>query len=245
MQLLHRKRSGIEPTEHGRTFYRHAQRITRQLDDLPKVLLQKGVELSGRVAVGLPASTALRFAAPLLERVSDCYPGVGLGLFDELSGNLRRGIDSGRLDLAVMVSDDDAHMLQSVALMEEELLFVASCSAHALTKMPVADLVQERLALPSLPHGVRLLVEGAVGATGAKLPPPAFEANSMAIMLHCVRRRLANSVMPWAAVEAEVAAGALSAIPFEPKLSRKVHVCNSADEPLSPAAQAVRYCCFK
>lgn len=239
VRLLHRKRSGVGLSEHGRTFYAHAQRIVRQLDELPQIMRQATGGITGRVAIGLPASTALRFAAPLLDAAAEVCPGVGLELFDEPSGNLRRGIESGRLDLAVMVSDEDAHGLQAIALMDEELFFVAAPGTALPVAMPVADLASQRLALPSQNQGVRQLVEQAVRAAGVELPVPAVQANSLGIMLHSAERGLAASILPWTAVQDRVAAGTLQAVPLVPALSRRVRVCSAPEQPLSAAGDAV------
>lgn len=240
VQLLHRKRSGVELTEHGHVFYRHAQRIVRQLDDLPGVVRQVGEEITGRVAVGLPASSALRFASALLDEAAQQYPGIALELFDEPSGNLRRGVDSGRLDLAIMVTEEDARLMDAVPLMEEELFFVASASTVLPNKMPIAQVARQRMALPSLHHGVRSLVDNAVRAAGSELPAPAVEANSLGIILYSVQRGLGHSILPWVSVEEKVTSGALRAVPLDPPLCRTVQACCSSEEVLSPAVAAIR-----
>jgi LysR family nitrogen assimilation transcriptional regulator len=239
-QLLHRKHSGVEMTEQGRAFYRHAQRILKELDDLPNIVNQAASDLTGRVAVGLPQSTALRYAVPLLEAVSREHPGIALELFDEISGNLLRGVDSGRLDLAVMVNDRDARLLDAVPLMEEELRFVAAAGRPLPETVRVIDLAQQTLALPGMHHGVRSLVEDAVRMAGAELPSPAIEANSMSIMLWAVESGRACSIMPWGAVSAQLAAGTLQSVPLSPRLARKVYVCSARQGAPSLAAAAVK-----
>lgn len=238
--LLHRKHTGVEMTEQGRAFYRHAQRILKELDDLPNIVNQAASELSGRVAVGLPQSTALRYAKPLLDAVAREHPGIALELFDEISGNLLRGVDSGRLDLAVIVNDRDARLLDAVPLMEEELLFVAPADRPLPQALPVIDLVQQALALPGMHHGVRSLVEDAVRMAGGVLPAPAIEANSMSVMLWAVESGRACSIMPWGAVNDQLAAGTLKSARLSPPLSRKVYVCSARQCVPSLAAAAVK-----
>jgi len=48
------------------------------------------------------------------------------------------------------------------------------------------------------------------------------------------------SVLPWGAVCDGIVAGTIRAIPLEPRLSRRVHVCFSKDSQLSLAGHAVR-----
>jgi len=238
--LLRRKHSGVEVTECGRTFYRHAQRILKDIEDLPNVVQEAGSELVGSIAVGLPQSTALHYAMPLLEAVAQRHPGVRLELFDEISGNLLRGLESGRMDVAVIVSDQDAALLDSVPLMEEELFFVAGTTMKLPAVVHVGDLGGYRMALPGRHHGVRSLVEEAVRSAGAVLPLPAVEANSVSIMLRSLETGAACSIMPWGAIDRLLANGSVHAVPLSPCLSRKVYVSSTRGESLSLAAVAVK-----
>lgn len=239
-QLLHRKPSGVEMSDAGRAFYREAQRIVKALDDLPGNVRKIGLEVTGRVSVGLPQSTALRYAMPLLESVGRLHRGITLELFDEPSGHLLMGLDSGRLDVAVMVNDDDWDLLDATLLMNEELFFVAPPAAVLPSAMPVSELCRHRLALPGLHHGVRALVEGAVRAGGGELPAPAIEANSIGIMLRAVETGLAASIQPWGAVADRLDAGTVQAVPLTPRLWRKVRVCTARDAAPSKAVTEVR-----
>lgn len=241
--LLHRLRTGVQPTEQGLAFYSHAQRILKLIDDSGNVVGAPQGQLRGTVSVGLPQSTTAMYAMPLLQAVAQHHPGIELELFDEISGNLLRGVDSGRLDIAVMVNDPDAALLDAVPLLDEELFFVsggANAPAARKDAMPVAQLAQLPLALPGMHHGVRGLVEDAVRAAGATLPRPAVVANSMSIMRRAVEEGGASSVMPWGAVCDGIRAGTIRALPLAPRLSRRVHVCCARGAQLSLAGQAVR-----
>lgn len=238
--LLHRRHHGVQVTEQGQAFYSQAQRILKQIDDLPNVVNRSAAQLRGTVTVGLPQSTASQYAMPLMEALRERHAGVSLELFDEISGNLMRGIHSGRMDIAVIVSDDDALLANATALMNEELFLVTSAGNDVGPKIPVASLATMPLALPGIDHGVRALVESAVRVHGAVLPTPAIVANSMSIMRRAVESGAVCSVMPWAAICDEIRAGTMRAVPLEPRLSRRVHVCWSKDAGLSLAARAVR-----
>lgn len=238
--LLHRRHNGVQVTQQGQAFYSHAQRILKAIDDLPNVVSESATQLRGTVTVGLPQSTASQYGIPLLDEARKRYAGVGLELFDEISGNLMRGINSGHIDIAVIVSDEDALLANSTPLMDEELFLVTSTRSGIGQKVAVADLAMMPLALPGLHHGVRALVENSVRAHGAVLPTPAVVANSMSIMRRTIESGQANGVMPWAAMCDEIHAGTVRAIALEPRLSRRVHVCWSKDAALSLAAVAIR-----
>jgi LysR family transcriptional regulator, nitrogen assimilation regulatory protein len=238
--LLHRRYNGVQVTEQGQAFYSQAQRILKDIDDLPNVVANSAAHLRGTVAVGLPQSTAVHFAMPLLAALAQRHPGVGLEFFDEISGNLLHGLNSGRVDIAVIVNDEAAKLTHATLLMEEDLFLVSADASALENPLPVDRLATLRLTLPSLHQGVRGVVEDAVRAAGAVLPVPAVVANSMSIMRRAIESEGLCGVMPWGAVCDEIRAGALHAIPMLPRLSRRVYVCSSRDAELSLAARAVR-----
>jgi len=238
--LLHRRHNGVQVTEQGQAFYSQAQRILKQIDDLPNVVNMSATQLRGTVAVGLPQSTASQYAMPLIAELSKRHAGIGLELFDEISGNLMRGINSGGLDIAVIVSDEDALIANAIPLMDEELFCITSATNDIGQSVPMTRLAEMPLTLPGMHHGVRALVEKAVRAHGAVLPTPSIVANSMNIMRKAVEAGAVASVLPWGAVCDGIVAGTIRAIPLEPRLSRRVHVCFSKDSQLSLAGHAVR-----
>lgn len=238
--LLHRRHNGVQMTEQGQAFYSHAQRILKEIDDLPNVVNMSATQLRGTVAVGLPQSTASQYAMPLIAELGKRHSGIGLELFDEISGNLLRGINSGRLDIAVIVSDEDALVANAIPLMDEELFCITSIHNDIGESLPVERLAEMALTLPGMHHGVRALVENAVRAHGAVLPTPTIVANSISIMRKAIDTCSVSSVLPWGAVSEGILAGTIRAIPLEPRMSRRVHVCVSKDSQLSLAGCAVR-----
>ncbi|MES2938589.1 MAG: LysR substrate-binding domain-containing protein [Pseudomonadota bacterium] len=239
--LLVRRSTGVHMTEQGEVFYRHAQRILRELADVAGAVQQAGSQPCGSVALGLPQSTASHYAMPLLAALRAQHPGIEVEFFDEISGNLLQGVSSGRLDLAVLVNDEHAALLQAEPLLEETLYLVSRPElAPAQATVPLASLAQYPLALPGHTQGVRDLLERALQAQGASLPPPRVLANSMSIMRQAALAGLAHCVMPWAAIHEDLARGTLKATPTEPPLSRRAHLCAARDAALTLAGQAVR-----
>jgi len=239
--LLLREPRGVRLTEPGQAFYRHAQRLLRQVDDTAAAVRQCAAQPAGTVSVGLPLSTAAQYALPLLGAVRERHPGIEIEFFDEISGNLLRGLDSGRLDIAVLVNDDDARLVPGVALMDELLFMVSRAGAGPARKsVSLRQLHALALALPGPGQGVRPILDQALAQQGLRLGPLAVCANSMSIMRHALYEGLAHGVMPWGAVADDVQAGRLVAARITPALSRRVHVCTAPDASLSLAGQAVR-----
>lgn len=238
--LLVRRSSGVQMTEQGRVFYRHAQRLLKQLGEIGPALGECASQPAGIVAVGLPQSTSSQYAMQLVAALEASYPAIAVEFFDEISGNLLAGLNSGRLDLAVLVSDEDAALLNAVPLMDEELFLVSHPDqvprGRSVTLKRLAALP---LTLPGLGHGVRALVEQAVRGQGLELPLPRVVANSMSIMRQAMRDGIAHGVMPWGAVAHDLQAGTLRATPLSPRLRRRAYLCTAHDAQLSLAGQAV------
>lgn len=237
--LLHRRHNGVQMTEQGEAFYAHAQRVLKQIDDLPNVVKRCKDSLRGTVSLGLPQSTAVQYAMPLVAELQQRHPGVSVEIYDEISGNLLRHLNSGQLDIAVVVNDQDVSLVNAVPLMDEEL-FLTSCARedHG-PRLRVQDLATLPLTLPGVHHGVRALVDAAIRAHGVIPPMPSIVANSMSVMRRAVESGVACSVMPWGAVCEEIDAGTLRVTPLEPRLTRRVYVCTARDAQLSLAGHAV------
>ena len=146
----------------------------------------------------------------------------------------------GQLDLAVIVNDEDAALLESVPMMDEMLLLVSSPNdAPPPGDVTVRDLARMPLALPGEGHGVRSIVEEALRRDGLDLPRPAVVANSINIMLRSITEGRAHGVMPWGAVADLLESGGLVGRAISPSLTRRVHLSTCKDFHLTAAAHAV------
>jgi LysR family nitrogen assimilation transcriptional regulator len=237
--LLVRRSTGVRMTEQGEVFYRHAQRILKELADLPGAVQQAGSQPCGSVALGLPQSTAAHYAMPLLAALRERHPAIEVEFFDEISGHLLQAVTRGRLDMAVLVNDEHAALLQAEPLLEETLYLVSRPDLAPAGPVPLASLAHYPLALPGHAQGVRDIVEQALRAVGASLPPPRIVANSMSIMRQCALAGWAHCVMPGGALEEDIRSGALKATPTEPPLTRRAQLCVARDASLTLAGQAV------
>jgi LysR family nitrogen assimilation transcriptional regulator len=239
-KLLIRKSTGVQVTEQGGILYSRAQRVLKQVAEIRAAVDQSVDVPSGTVAVGLPQSTACQYAMPLLDAVRSRYPGVALEFFDEISGNLLRGLDSGRLDMAVIVSDDDAGLLDSTPVLDETLFLVSHRDqAPGSPTVSLQELAGLPLALPGFEHGVRGKVEATLRAAGVDLPRPRVVANSMSIMRQAVLEGLAHCVLPWGAVAEDIRLGTLVMTAVVPSLTRRVYFCTSRSTELTAAGRVV------
>jgi LysR family transcriptional regulator, nitrogen assimilation regulatory protein len=227
-------------TQQGEVFYRHAQRVLKAIAETALAVQGSAAQAAGRVSLGLPQSTAEQYAMPLLQALREHHPAIELEVFDEISGYLLRSLLQGRLDMAVIVSDEDAQLLASQALFDEELFLVSrSDMAPRKKAIDMKAMCALPLALPGMAHGVRARVELAVRQAALILPTPVVQANSMRVMRRAVLQGLAHAIMPWAAVAEELQEGRMQITPLKPRLSRRVYLCTAPDSELSLAGQVV------
>ena len=239
-RLLSRLHTGVQVTEQGAVFYQHAQRVLKQVQEIKGAVAATANTPSGPVALGLPQSTAELFAFALLPRLKRDYPAIALEFFDELSGHILQGLVSGRLDVGVVVGNQDAALLKATPLLDEALYLVSHPSMAPKGKsVNLKQLVKLPLAIPGKHHGVRSLVDTALAAQGLSLPSSTLTVNSMGIMRRCMLDGLAHCVMPWGAVATEIASGALVATLITPKIERRVYICTAKDAHASLATQTV------
>ena len=238
--LLSRHATGVRLTDQGKIFYLHAQRLVKQLADTRTAVSRSADNPVGRVCVGLPQSTASRYAMPLLHALRERYPGIEVEFFDELSGNLFQGLHGGRLDIGVLVNDEPANMLQSVALMDEALFLISHPTMAPKGKaLSLKQLARLPLTIPGKGQGIRPILDSALAASCLQLDHPPLVANSISIMKRAVHDGLAHCIMPWAAVEDELAAGLFASTQAPAILHRRVYVCTARDADLSVAGQVV------
>jgi LysR family nitrogen assimilation transcriptional regulator len=238
--LLARMHNGVKITEQGAIFYSRAQHILKQLDDIKAAVAGPAKMPSGTVTIGLPQSIALRIAMPLLRAIQMKTPGIHLEVYEELSGNILHGLNSGRFDIGVIVNDEDAAFLNSTPLMDEHLLLVSRPDmAPKEAFIELGSLVHLRLAIPGIEQGVRPMVDLAVQQLGLALPRPYVVANSLSIMLRAVQEGMAHSIMPWGAIGELVQSGKLVTTDIRPSMTRRVTISVSKNLPLTTAASAV------
>ncbi|MGB3072102.1 MAG: LysR substrate-binding domain-containing protein [Ottowia sp.] len=238
--LLTRLSSGVRMTEQGEVFLHHARRVLRLIDDIPAAVASLEKKPTGTVRVGLPQSTAAHYALLLENAVRRRYSEVRLELFDEISSHIPAHLESGRIDLGVIVNDEDEPLVSASPLMDEQL-FLVSRAGHApgADGVTAAQLARLPLTIPASGLGVRPIVDAFLAREGLVLPELLVSANSMNLMRGAMLCGQAHGVMPWAAVAQELRSGTLVALPIVPRLSRRVYLCTARNAVLSLAAQAV------
>lgn len=240
VKLLMRSVAGVTTTQEGAELLVKATQVLEQLDSLARSIGPHSEEVSGRVVLGLPHSTAAVLATPLMRAAIRQFPNVRLHLIDSLSGYLREWIESGRLDLAVLFDPLPKAGVRLAPIMVEDLCLVGrpgSWPAGQL-EIPLCEIAGHPIIIPSPAHSNRRLLESAVLSHGVRLNIIA-EIDSLAIQKLMVSDGQVFSILTHGSIYNELAAGTLQAVRIvEPTVSRSVmlasamarsgnHACNA------------------
>lgn len=245
--LLIRTPSGVAVTVEGEAFYREAIQVLRQLDRLPDVVNRLQAGLVGRVSIAMVHTQALQYALPLILKLRTTHPGVELEVFENTSSDALQGIASTRRELGILVNEEHAALLDSEAILEEEL-FLMSHPDHAPAgdSITLAEVIRLPLALPS-PGEVHWgsLIDGLTaretGTEGSRhRHSGVIIANSVGIFRQAVLAGIAHALQPWGVLRDDVLQGRVKATPVQPALTRKVFLSSARGANLSQAALAVR-----
>jgi DNA-binding transcriptional LysR family regulator len=98
--LLNRAGKDVTPTEAGEQLLSYARRLLSLAEEARDVLARPGNE--GAVRLGIPEDFAAYRLAELLATFSRSHPGVRLDVRADQSAMLRRDLDRGELDLALL-----------------------------------------------------------------------------------------------------------------------------------------------
>lgn len=237
-QLLRRTSTGVIPTDAGIAFMQQARLAIRHADDAIRAArLQR---LSGHVSVGLAPSTATVIGLPLLQLMRERYPDVRLRLVESLSGDLEQMLNARQLDLAVLFSSNAERRWSATPLLVERLFVMGPQALMGKPKdrgMRLSEIAKLPLILPSVGHGLRILLTSAFAA--AKCAPRIVaEIDGLAVLMNAVSAGFGVTIQPGAAAARIVGNDCAVVKIADARLFRPSLLISLPDDELSPAARA-------
>jgi LysR family nitrogen assimilation transcriptional regulator len=240
-QLLLRGSRGVRPTAAGIALYRTAASVFRQLDGVRHDVSECAEDPKGLVSIGIPMSTAGVIALPIVREVRAKYPEIRLHVTESFSGLLKELLLHGRLDMALLLDEQDSKNLYSFPLLSE-MLFLASPGRKGARSPSVrlTDLASRPFVLPSRFVPLRQSIETSLDREGLVLNVVA-EIDSVQTLKASVEAGLGSTILPWSALHKEAKAGTISIQRIvDPAISWTVSLCTAQRAANNSAAQVVQ-----
>lgn len=247
VELLERRFDGTVLTPEGRDFLVHARTVLNALVEARASMRVHQSEEVGRVSVGIPGSITGLLTVPLIEFVVRELPSVQLRVVSGLSGHISRWLLEGSIDFGLVYGSGQMPGLDLEPLLEENLFLVArdaaslqgllngkrECEARKLTGLPVV--------LPGREHGLRTVIEDAVGRAGVSLHVVA-EVDAPEQLKEMVRRTGCYTIASVAAIRHDPHETDFAIAPIvKPTIVRVVSLAHTTGRPLSRAARRVEH----
>lgn len=199
--LLTRNGRGVALTEAGKRLYEHGTMIQQLLERAREDTIATRDLPSGRVVLGLPPSFGRALTLPLVEAFRQTLPQASLSIVEGLSAHLAEWINTGRVDLGLLLNPESSNTLELLPILSEPVCLVGlsdkfetrakTCSFAELGKLP--------LILPERTHAIRKLLETQSAISGIKLCV-AWEVSSISSILDLVRAGYGYAILPHSTV---------------------------------------------
>lgn len=242
--LLTRGLRGVSVTEAGRTLYRHAQIIVRQVEQAEQDITLVSNVVSGHVSLGLATyGAASTLALPILRRVTERCPDLLLRVNDNFAGILSESIINGRIDIAIIYGVGPIKGVRLRTLFVEELFLFAHEAATIPgspgSDVPLAGLAGMKLLLPSRVHLLRQVIDSGFARAGIH-PDIVAEVDSPAALRDALRGNLGVALLPDSAFPRDAGRVGLQVRPIrQPRLEATVALCMSEQWPITNSVRAI------
>lgn len=189
---------GMEPTELGQAFLRHARVIQSEYDTLENELHAINVGASGAVRVGCVTGPAVDCLVPAVQVVRSQTPGLNVKIEIGPSTQLVRGLEEGIFDfiIARISPDLDAAAFQMHPARRETVALVVHQSHRLANEKSVGlgDLSQEEWIMQERGSPIREAVEHAYYSQGIAIPLNVTDSSSLLVALAMIAS--GNAVAP-------------------------------------------------
>lgn len=240
-RLFRRTGRGVVLTEFGELVYPRIVALARDAGQLSDDMHTRGGEPMGDVRFGMLPSTVPLLTGPLCTESRRQWPQVRLHLTEGSSAQLEEWLGQGRLDLALLLREDDsAHPHDSLLVRLPLHLVVPAGHALATRKsISFAEVAGLPLVLPGEPHPLRARLAGLAREKGLALTR-ALEADSIRLQHEIVASHGGFAIT--AGILAPQEARRLVAVRIvQPSLSRTIVLGVTTHRPHTLATRSVAH----
>ena len=235
--LFNRDRSEVTLTGAGEVFLPWARQVLADCEAGVVAVRDLLGLRRGRLLLGATPSLTTNLLPPVLAGFHARHPGLELTVHEAGSQDLVDRLEKGEMDLAVVILPVNRPWVETVELMEEELVLAVN-PAHPLAGCPPIEVAElERVPLVMFKDGYDLREATLMACRQAGFGPVmAMQGLEMDGALALAAAGVAAAVVP-----ESVVAGArpLQAVRFRNRaLTRTIGLASRKDRPFTPAAEA-------
>lgn len=250
--LLHRTGKGVELTEAGRVFLRHATAAVREADDAQRAVRELlGLE-RGTVRIGGGATATTYLIPPVVGAMRRQHPGLRFVVREAGSNAVAQAVASGELDLGIVtlpITVPDGETLEKTPLVTDELRLIAPLGGVHLPQTLRDEIMRTTHANPSRDATSR---DAAIGEATFRfrdlvnVPVVGFEAGSAVRLLiddAAAKAGVAlNYVMELRSIEGikEMVAAGIG-VAFVSRFALPPHSPHTPHSPVSPNSPATEH----
>jgi len=244
LRLFERTNRGIEPTEYGDIFARHAKVVLAQLRHAAEELESLRVGYSGKVTVGTLLAASASILPDAIALLKKERPAVAIAVIVGTYDVLMPALQAGDLDMVLgrLPVEGRSRTLVYEEFYDEPVCIVAR-RGHPLARkrrLALRDLADAAWLLPLPETALRRQVERAFVETGVPLPRNLIESVSILTNRVLLRKSDCVGVMPYHVALDDVEHGLLTILPVKLKsIEGPVGVILRAPGALAPAAAAL------
>lgn len=216
VRLVERARAGARLTPAGAEAARRARAILSAVDEMGEAVRGASEPLAGPFRLGVIPTIAPFLLPGALPRVKAAHPRLKLFLREDLTARLVDGLKSHTLDAALVALPYEAAGIDSLALFDDEFLFMAPARHPLLDKPELTpdDLQGEPLLLLEDGHCLR---DHALGVCGTGRPgEEEVRATSLFTLVQMAAGGLGVSLLPRLAADAGLTSEGIATRRFDP-----------------------------
>jgi DNA-binding transcriptional LysR family regulator len=240
LRLLERVGKRAFATRAGEILLEHAGRVLGELEAARQALERLRGVVAGRLRLGTGATASTYLLPPVLRRLHARYPALELVVVTGNSAEIADAVAGNRLDLGIVTLPVSGRQLAVSPLCVDPLVAIAPPAREwrGRRSITVTELASHPLILYEAGGTIRRVIDEWF-RRGRALPAVAMELGNAEAIKKLVEAGLGLSISSALAVEAEVRAGTLVAIPLRPPLSRQLGMVRRRDKPESPVLQVL------
>jgi len=235
--LLHRNGRGVTPTEAGKRLLVHARGILMQVARTHDQLAELGQSPSGHLSLGLPATMGKLLTLPLVRGFRSGFPNASIGIMEGLSASIVEWVTTGRVDIGMVFNPAPSPAIEITPVHEEPMYLVSRLPARGARTLPLKELPNHPLIIPSRPNANRMRIEAQLAYFGLK-PSIAFEVDGITSLLDMVEAGYGSAVLPITSLRAYGLEKAFAARAIvSPRLLIQISLVVSSQRPTTPLSK--------